>query len=79
LIAVNVILNSKERSRAADPMIRLIASLGTKIHNDLFLELGWSTFGKARFGELLDIYEKNQRSPDAFSGNYALDVSVLKL
>lgn len=48
-------------------MLRLVASTSTQIHDVLFLTLGWDTFGKARFGELIDIYEKNKRSPDAFS------------
>jgi hypothetical protein len=37
------------------------------LHNDLFVQLGRDTFGSEEFNKIIDIYQKNERSPEAFS------------
>lgn len=67
LMVVNVVLSSKDRKRAAAPLLRLIAELARFQHNWLFIKLGRDTFGIDKFNRLLSIYQKNGRSAEAFT------------
>jgi hypothetical protein len=67
IVAVNLVLNSRERRNAAGPLLQLVVESVSQQHNDLFIDLGRNTFGTQKFNNLVDAYQNNKRDPHVFS------------
>lgn len=63
----NVYLDRRSRRIAAAPLAQLVNEPIVRYHNDMFIELGRKTFGRGEFNRLIEMYDKNGRSPQAFS------------
>lgn len=67
LVAVNRILLGAEKKYAAVPLFEFIQPTIHRLHNDLFVELGRTSLGKEQFEGMIGLYQKHQRSPQAFT------------
>ncbi len=67
LVAVNHFLLGAEKKYAAAPLLQFIQPTIYRLHNDLFIELARTKLGKQQFEDMIDLYQKHNRSPQAFT------------
>lgn len=67
LFFVDFYLGRTEKAEAAEPLVKLITPAIVELHNDLFLGHFHTQFGIDKTRELLAVYQKNKRNPNAYS------------
>jgi hypothetical protein len=67
VIAVNAYLSSADKRQFAKPVLKMIAPNIQELHNELFIKHLHKSFGKNDFEALMDVYNKHNRNPKAFS------------